>query len=404
MNKHLLICLVAFFSFFSAYAQFEKFSDRNNDSLIHEATAMISSDSLMSYLQKLEDFGTRFMIAPNRKDIATWLMNTFISMGVTEVKLDSFQCQTSINYQNLVFDTITWQYNVEAKITGTTYPDQEVIVMGHYDSVILDGDPMLTAPGADDNGSGTVALLECARILKEINYKPEQTIIFLATAAEELMYFGDAGSKYYASIAAMNNRNIVMVINNDMIGWDNGTWTVNIYNHSSSSDITTMATDILESFTDLNYVSYPPQTNVGADLQPFLDAGYKGIYFMERGNYPFYHTANDMTNNISADYLAEITKVSLGMILKFDLTFANISNPESVPAEIYIYPNPACDFLNIQTEIQCSSIQIYNSTGILLSGIPFDKRIDLSNYAAGMYFLIFETENGLITHRLVIEK
>lgn len=403
MYKNFLICLTVFFLFFSAHAQFEKFSVRNNDSLIHEATAMVSSDSLMSYLQELENFGTRFMIAPNRKDIATWLMNTFISMGVSEARLDSFQCQTTINYQNLVFDTITWQYNVEAKITGTTYPEQEVIVMGHYDSVILDDDPMLTAPGADDNGSGTVLLLECARILKEINYSPTQTIIFLATAAEELMYFGDAGSKYYASNAALDNRNIIMVINNDMIGWDNGGWTVNIYNHSGSSDVTALAIDILETFTDLNYVSYPPQTNVGADLQPFLNAGFKGIYFMERGNYPFYHTTNDIINNISADYLAEITKVSLGMILKSDLSFLNIQKPE-YNNYIQIFPNPVNDYLNIKTSVQCYRYQIFNTTGILIADKPFEERIDLSNFSAGIYFMVFDTEHGRISKYFVVGK
>jgi aminopeptidase YwaD len=363
------------------------------DPFILSAVHLVEPDSLITNLQHLQDFGTRFMIAPNRRDVALWIMEQFTAMGIPEVRLDSFLCATNINYQILLYDTITWQYNVEAKIPGTSIPQNEIIVMAHYDSVTLDGDNMTYAPGADDNGSGTVALFEIARVLKEINYEPEHTIILLATAAEELMYFGDAGSEHYAQQCTDSARNIVMVMNNDMIGWDNGAFSMNLYNHPDAIHLTNLAIEIIEDYSSLNYVSYPPQSTIGADLQPFLDAGYPGVYFMESGNYPFYHTSNDIFDYVSSEYLAEITKVNIGMILKFDMAVANI-NAYKENAFFSFYPNPVSDILKIITDANCDDISIFNSAGIAVMKVPFSKSIDVSHLPEGFYTLIISTENG----------
>ncbi len=373
-----------------------------NDSLITEALALVNEDSLQMYVQSLQDIGTRFMIAPNRKEVAEWIMNQFIAMGFTEVRLDSFQCYTNVSYQILQYDTTTWQYNVEAKITGKTYPDREVLVLGHHDNVTLDGDPMLFAPGADDNASGTAAVLECARIIMEMGYEPEQTLVFLTAAAEELMYFGHSGAIHYSEQASTDQRNIVMVINNDMIGWDNGTWTVNIFNHTQSTHITALALDIITNFTSLNYYSTSPQSVIGGDLQPFLDEGFPGIYFMERGNYPFYHSDNDIIDHMSMPYLAEVTKISLGMILHSDLEFTNIHLIQSGDALITFFPNPAHETIQIASSCEIEYYSIYNTAGqIVLSG-KIKGAIDISILEAGYYIIQLQTENGIVSHKLII--
>jgi hypothetical protein len=102
-------------------------------------------------------------------------MNRFISFGIPEVRLDSFLCYTQVDAPPFcTYDTTTWQYNVEAKIMGSVYPDREVLMMAHYDSFVSNADPMLSAPGADDNGSGVAALLECARVIMLMEYQPGQ--------------------------------------------------------------------------------------------------------------------------------------------------------------------------------------------------------------------------------------
>jgi len=147
-----LLTYLAFVSIFlPAIRAQQKPASSQTDPFIVEALSMIRGDSLLAYIQALQDFETRFMIAPNHREVATWIMEKFLSFGVPEVRLDSFLCQTV----GFGFDTITWQYNVEAKILGGDHADQEILTMGHYDSFVSSwsGDPMISAPGTNDNTS-----------------------------------------------------------------------------------------------------------------------------------------------------------------------------------------------------------------------------------------------------------
>ena len=98
--------------------------------------------------------------------------------------------------------------NVIAKITGTKYPNQQFIICAHYDD--MPSGPL--APGADDNGSGTCAVIEAARLLSPYTF--DYTLIFIAFDEEER---GLYGSKAYADTALMHGDSIVAVLPLDMI-------------------------------------------------------------------------------------------------------------------------------------------------------------------------------------------
>jgi hypothetical protein len=358
-------------------------------------------------MQSLQDMGTRFMIAPNRKEVATWIMNRFLAMGISEVRLDSFLCYTNINIPPfLVFDTTTWQYNVEAKIEGISAPEQEIVILGHYDCIVVSEDPMVFAPGADDNASGTAAVLECARVISAMDYQPEQTFTFLASAAEELLYFGDAGTEHYAIEAMEDGRDLVMVINNDMISWNNGTWTLDLRNHLFSPHITELAIYIIENYTTLNYNSLEPVIQVGADIQPFLFCGYHGIYFTENYICPNYHLTTDIVDNCDISYLTEITKVNLGMILQSDIT-VGMKDAGIDSSKIRIYPNPASDVTFVMIDDRDSqswTLKIADITGKVVYHSTIttgNNRIDVSMLPGGMYTLIFKREDEIQCRKLI---
>jgi Zn-dependent M28 family amino/carboxypeptidase len=93
-----------------------------------------------------------------------------------------------------IFNT---SHNVIAKITGTTRPDEYIIYTAHWDHLGIGkpdekGDSIYN--GALDNASGTAAVLELARVFKNLEVKPERTIVFLSVTAEEQ---GLLGSEYY---------------------------------------------------------------------------------------------------------------------------------------------------------------------------------------------------------------
>ena len=177
--------------------------DRLNlsDSVITIITSTVNPDSVRFFIQSLQDFQTRFLLADTRDAVALWIKDQFLQMGFADVVIDSFQ------YQG------TWQKNVVATLQGIYEPQVYNIVGGHHDSY-SSGDPMVFAPGADDNASGTAAVLEIARVIKANNYQPESTIKFITFAAEE---YGLWGSKDYAEKALISGMNIKIMINHDMI-------------------------------------------------------------------------------------------------------------------------------------------------------------------------------------------
>lgn len=397
MKKIYLFISVCFFSLIAQASIVRE----DPDSLILAAVSSIKADSLYTYVEDLQNMGTRFMIAPNSKEVATWIMNKFISLGVSDVRLDSFPAHVSY----FPYDTTTWQYNVEASIQGTEYPEKEIVILAHYDNYAQGGDPLISSPGADDNASGTAALFECARVIQTLNYQPRQTIIFLASAAEELMYFGDSGTEHYAPEAQAAGRDIVMVMNNDMIGYDDGSWTIDLINHSGSPEATALAIDIISTYTTLNYVSQAPVPVVGADIEPFLSAGYKGVYFMEHEFNPYYHSIDDVIGQMDFNYLAEVTAINMGCILQTEYSVSAKNYP--VPkAQLKIFPNPASGNVTIvNPDNKPQVLKIYKPDGTyLLSHILSDKtaKIDISNLIPGVYLLMTSSETKSYYGKLVV--
>ncbi len=108
-------------------------------------------------------------------------------------------------------------HNVIAKITGTKWPDQYIIYTAHWDHLGIGkpdekGDSIYN--GALDNASGSAALLELARAFKDLENKPERTIIFLSVTSEEQ---GLLGSAYYAQHPIYPLNKTVAEMNMDVI-------------------------------------------------------------------------------------------------------------------------------------------------------------------------------------------
>ena len=97
--------------------------------------------------------------------------------------------------------------NIIATQTGVTNPNNIYVISAHYDSV--------ANYGADDNASGTAAIIELARILSQ--YCTDNTIVYALWDQEEI---GLNGSSYYAQQAQTNGDNILGNFNIDMMGYD----------------------------------------------------------------------------------------------------------------------------------------------------------------------------------------
>jgi len=272
-----------------------------NDSLIQQIVAQVNADTVRSYIQSLQDFGTRYYMAANRNKVAEWIKNQFLSMGYTEVKFDSFY------YNNI------WNKNVIATLPSSSSSSYEVVVGGHHDA-ITNRTPMTKAPGADDNASGTAAVLEIARVLKKMNFIPETKINFMTFGTEEA---GLVGSWDYAQKAASASKKIKFMINHDMISTNPGTVPgsyVDINYYTGSEDYREIAKLCTQKFTQLKARNGSPNSG-GSDSYPFWSYGYPAVYFEENVFSPVYHTESDVISNCNIDYCAEIIKASCATLL-----------------------------------------------------------------------------------------
>ena len=105
--------------------------DSELDSLILANLAAINPDSIKNTMLQLQNMGTRFMLAPDRKEVALWLQDRFESVGCEVTAIDSFLTHTTLTVNNIYYDTLTWQYNVSASLQGHMNPDKITLIGGH---------------------------------------------------------------------------------------------------------------------------------------------------------------------------------------------------------------------------------------------------------------------------------
>jgi hypothetical protein len=285
-----------------------------SDSLITQITSSVNSDSVRFFIQSLQDFQTRFLFASTRDSVAQWIKYQFTRMGYTDVVIDSFQ------YQG------TWQKNVIATLTGIYEPDVYNVVGGHHDSY-SSGDPMVFAPGADDNASGTSAVLEIARVIMQNNYMPESTIKFITFAAEE---YGLWGSKDYALKAYNSGMNIKIMINHDMISHTNypaNSSEVDINRYSGFDYLRDLAWYCIDNYSVLSPRNGSLNSS-GSDSHSFWQLGFPSVYFEETNFSPFYHSPADTIGNYSMEYCAEVIKSSCATLLMSIVMPTEVQNYE----------------------------------------------------------------------------
>jgi len=354
---------------------------------IQEIVSEINADSVKSVIQKLQNFTTRYM-GTNRKQIYTWIKNKFISYGYTDVTVDSFDCYTNgLGY--------TKQYNVIAKLAGSANPLNYYIIGGHYDSYSKTN--VNFAPGADDNASGTAAVLESARAIKKKNYNPSSTLLFITFGAEELMLYGDSGSEYYARTAANSGMNIKLMINNDMIAYssysaENSSVSINYY--TGFTDLLNYAAGITKMYSKVEPVS--GALNQYSDSQPFAASNFPAIYFEELQFSPYYHSSSDVVDNYNMPYCAEIIKASCAMLLSYSEGLPvsiDKNGKEQVPTEYSLcqnYPNPFNPSTKIKYSIPESGrviIKVFDMLGREIETLVNEEK------SAGNYEAVFNAKN-----------
>jgi Peptidase family M28/PKD domain len=264
----------------------------------------------LSYVQNLTNFGPRKTGTSACVAAGAYIFDQFENMGLWVRYCPWNNGGYSSN-------------NVEATINGTDESSDEIyIICAHYDTVAA-------GPGADDDTSGTAAVLIAAFIMSQ--YQFNNTIKFVTFSGEEQ---GLLGSAVYANAAASQGWNIVGVLNADMISYAITTNDGNnliVYENTPSEWLYTYTNTINAQYTDYIHLILQHGGSIwGSDHNSFWDAGYDALFYFEYTETPYYHTSGDTMAHINATYAVKNVRLILATLAELSEA-SYLSNPPAIP-------------------------------------------------------------------------
>ncbi|TXE16182.1 M28 family peptidase [Psychroserpens burtonensis] len=353
-----------------------------------------SQTNVLNDLTAFENFGIKTVGSSALVNTENWITSRYQSLGYTDVVLQPFTYSAGTSN------------NIIVTKTGTLYPNTFLIIDAHYDTI--------NGPGTNDNGTGTVLLLELARLLK--NVETEYSIKFIHFSGEE---DGLVGSNYYVNNTVIpQNLDIRLVFNIDEVGGVNGMTNDTVVcerdltspqsNNAASNAATNSLAILIELYSNL-------ETEISnayaSDYVPFENNGeiITGLY--ESNVSPVNHTINDNLANMDVPYAYEVIKGSLGAVLEFAVAFETLSDEEqeNFSKMISISPNPSSNYLNITFEEplqQAVDFKLIDTLGKQVYQDTLSKQqqtIALDSIASAQYFAVFKIDNKRFVKTIIIE-
>ncbi len=301
-----------------------KFAETINIQDLERHLTILASDSLEG-----RETGKK-----GQKMAADYIMNHFKNIGIPPYKKHTYyqkfrvksgkhicKCDDcDVNFVKKLFGKRKWikGENVLGYIEGTDLKDELIIITAHYDH--LGKHDSLIFNGADDDGSGTVALLEMAEAFakaKSEGYGPRRSILFLPFVGEEK---GLLGSKYYVNNPVFPLENTIANLNIDMIGrideahQGNSNYVYLIGADKLSSDLHNISSKCNKVYTglELDYTYNSPEDPnrfyYRSDHYNFATKNIPVIFFFT-GIHEDYHKATDTVDKIDFNKIEKITKL-----------------------------------------------------------------------------------------------
>ena len=373
MKNFFIIILVSLFTF-QSYSQLQK-----ANKFAKTITAQELKDHL--YIYASDEFEGRNTGAEGQKKAVEYLRNFYIENEIEPGDLDDkdyFQ-KMKLNLRRGNEGEVDTE-NVIAIIKGTEIPDEYLILTSHLDHVGYGRTGSRSREayigevkerihnGADDDGSGTVAMLEIAQAFKQASKKgkgPKRSIIFLHVTGEEK---GLLGSAYYADNPIYPLENTVTNLNLDMIGridptrkGDKREYIYIIGSDHDSQDLHNLSeqTNLETVNIDLDYrynaKDDPNRFYYRSDHYNFAKNGIPIIFYFS-GTHPDYHLPSDTPDKIEYDLLE----------LRSKLVFYTAWNIANRDERIKVDPKPKAEKFEVDKDKLDGYAGNYGAEGIPL--------------------------------------
>jgi Zn-dependent M28 family amino/carboxypeptidase len=353
-----------------------------------------SEANVLNDLTAFESFGIKTVGSTALTNTENWITSRYQSIGYTDIVLQPFTYSAGTSN------------NIIVTKTGTLFPNTFLIIDAHYDTI--------NGPGTNDNGTGTVLLLELARLLE--NVETEYSIKFIHFSGEE---DGLIGSNYYVNNTVVpQNLDIRLVFNIDEVGGVSGMTNDTVVcerdltspqsNNAASNDATNSLAILIELYSNL-------ETEISnafaSDYVPFENNGeiITGLY--ESNVSPVNHTANDNLANMDVTYAYEVIKGSLGAALEFAVAFESLSIEEqdNFNEMISVSPNPSSNYIDIEFKNPLQQTVDFKLIDVVGKQVYQDKltkqnqRISLDSIESAQYFAVFNIGNKRFVKTIVID-
>jgi Zn-dependent M28 family amino/carboxypeptidase len=380
MTQKIFACIV-FIAAFSTLicAQKAAKSSAKPNAEIQKMLREISAQRIEADIRKLVSFGTRNTNSEQNNPARgigaarDWIFAEFNKISAEcgnclTVEKQAYTQQPTPNRRITQPTVIT---NVFATLRGATDPERIYVVSGHYDSMCRDAsDGQCDAPGANDDASGTAAVIEMARVMSKRKF--DATIIFMAVAGEEQ---GLLGANYFAEQAKEKKMDIEAMFTNDIIGgvttFKNAPnrQTVRVFSEGVPSNETEQEaarrrstggendspSRQLARFIKETAEIYSPKFSVmmiyrrdrygrGGDHIPFLERGFTAVRFTETNeDYDHQHQNvgtregkfyGDTPEYVDFEYTANVTKVNAASLARLALAPARPKNAGMVTTRL----------------------------------------------------------------------
>lgn len=258
---------------------------------------------------------------PGQKKAGKYLIEQYTKDGISYPKgaQDWYQKVPAAYMARAFSPKLNDSENIWAYIEGSEKPEEVLVISAHYDHVGMKNGEVYN--GADDDGSGTVALLEIAQAFmkaKKDGYGPKRSILFLHVTGEE---HGLHGSRYYSDNPLFPIANTIADINIDMIGRrdndykDKGNYVYVIGSDRLSTELHNINEEANKKYTNLtldyryNDRKDPNQFYYRSDHYNFAKKGIPIIFYFN-GVHEDYHMPTDTPDKIEYELLAKRTQLA----------------------------------------------------------------------------------------------
>lgn len=265
-------------------------------------------------LAHFSSFRTRYYRSESGKASQQWL---FAKIKETTVQYASESLQGLITFDE--FPHPWAQSSIIARINGSSIEDDGIVIIGaHQDSTNLW--PFLPAPGADDDGSGSVTILEAYRALLVADFRPIRTVEFHWYSAEE---GGLLGSQAIARKYAADGARILAMSQFDMTAWvkRGSREEVGVIIDYVDQALTQFNKNLVSTYLDIPYV----ETKCGyacSDHASWNKAGYPSIFTIEssfeNSNHHIHSTNDriDISDEFSFSHMLEFSKLAVAFAVE----------------------------------------------------------------------------------------